>query len=1063
VRNTRTAAAFLSQFVLLSLATAVATAQTAGSGTINGTITDPSGAAIPAAGVVVHNADTGSDRAIQSNDSGVYSAPFLQPGNYDITVSKAGFTKVDRKGITVEVGRTLTIDFKMTVQTGTETVTVTSEAPVVDAEKTDVSQEVSQTMVQDLPLVGRRWESFVLLTPAVASDGALVSYRGLSGLYNSNSVDGANNNQSFFSEARGRSNATTGVPYIYSLDAIREFQVSSSNFSAEFGEAAGGVVNAVTKSGGNSMHGDLFYFLRYPSLNALDPVQKANHILTQTIHQQQQFGGSVGGALIKDKLFYFLNYDGSRRVFPVAYISTSTFPLPCPAQLSVAQCGAANGYLSGLLGAYARTGVNDIGFGKLDYQVNASNHVSLAFDLDDYHAPNGYSSSATYSNLSVTANGPIVLHERFLVGNWDSTPKSNMVNNLRFQWGMDNEIAGANSGGPSVGIASVMTYGMPNALPREAFPNERRWQQADTLSWTIGKHTVKFGVDVNQIHEVIANLFQGGGIYSYAGSATAAFQNWALDVFGINTGDGNTGRHYNSFVQVTDPITHLGKDEWWENDFGGFIEDSWKIKSNLTLNYGIRYEVQLTPQPPRPNTLSPFNAAWTSHINEDTNNFGPRIGIAYNPMKDTVVRLGYGMFYGKTTNSTFYAYRVENGIYQQTFNCGSPAACPGLAFPNILFTPPGPTPAAPFPGALTPVVTPISLPLSTQLVRGMTRDFVNPLVHEGDLTLERQLPGNMSLSAGWLFSRGLHLPVFVDTNLGPAVGTKSYAVLNSSGGLANTVTVPWYPAGDRIDTSTGDVLTGYSVANSWYNAMVLSLRRPMSHGVEFLVNYTFSKSTDDGEVAGANGTFNGTDWPLDPHNQKRENSLSDLYQKHRFTGSVIYTPLNFHKLSNRAEKAILDGWAFSLVMTKFTAAPVFAQISGFPGGGVDYGVTGGEVTNTGGSTGGRPPMYGRNVILGHGLTDVDFRITRDFALTEKYHLQFLGEAFNIFNHTNITAVNGTAFNYAAAGSATCPASVGGGTNGCLIPNATFYAPTASNSSNGLYGARQLQISAKFIF
>ena len=636
-----------------------------------------------------------------------------------------------------------------------------------------------------------------------------------------------------------------------------------------------------------------------------------------------------------------------------------------------------------------------------------------------------------------------------------------MVNNFRFQWGMDNEIAGANSGGPSVSVASVMTYGMPNALPRPAFPNEHRWQEADTLSWTVGKHTVKFGVDVNQIHEKIANLFQGGGIYSYSGSAAAAFDNWALDVLGINAGDGLTGRHYASFVQVTDPITGIGKDDWWENDFGGFIEDSWKVSRNLTVNMGVRYELQLTPQPPRPNTLNPLDAVWTSHINEDTNNFGPRIGLAWNPMKNTVVRVGYGMFYAKTTNSTFYAYRVENGIFQQTFNW--PTGTPGLTFPNVLFTPPGPPLASPFPGALTPTVTPFSLPLSTQLVRGLTRDFVNPLVHEGDLTIERELPGNMSLSAGWLFSRGLHLPVFVDTNLGPAIGTKNYALLQPNGTLAQTVTVPWYPAGDRINNSTGDILTGYSVVNSWYNALVLSLHRPMSHGLEALFNFTWSKSIDDGAVAGSNGTFNGTDPPLNPQNQKQENSLSDNNQTARFTASVIYAPQFFHKLSNKAEKAVLDGWTFSLVTTAFTGLPVFATISGFPSGGVDYGVTGGEVTNTGGSTGGRPPQVGRNVYIGPGVVDFDVRIARDFALREKLHLQILGEAFNLFNHTNITSVNGTAFNYTAVGSGVCTTALGAGTNGCLVPNGQFMAPTATTSANGLYGARQLQFSAKIVF
>jgi hypothetical protein len=228
---------------------------------------------------------------------------------------------VERKGIILEVGHTLSIDFTLAIETGTQTITVTTETPIVDTDKTEVSQEVTQDLVENLPIVGRRWDNFVLLTPGVTTDGGLVSYRGISGLYNNNSVDGANNNRAFFSEARGRST----VPYTYSIDSIEEFQVSSSDYRAEFGQAAGGVVNAVTKSGANALHGDLFYFLRYPSLNALDPVNKAAGIFTQGVHQQQQFGGSGGGPAVKDKLFYFFTYDGSRKVFPVSYTRTA-FP-----------------------------------------------------------------------------------------------------------------------------------------------------------------------------------------------------------------------------------------------------------------------------------------------------------------------------------------------------------------------------------------------------------------------------------------------------------------------------------------------------------------------------------------------------------------------------------------------------------------------------------------------------------------------------------------------------------------------------------------------------------------
>jgi hypothetical protein len=339
---------------------------------------------------------------------------------------------------------------------------------------------------------------------------------------------------------------------------------------------------------------------------------------------------------------------------------------------------------------------------------------------------------------------------------------------------------------------------------------------------------------------------------------------------------------------------------------------------------------------------------------------------------------------------------------------------------------------------------------------------VNPLVHEGDLTLEHQLPGNMSVSAAWLFSRGLHLPAFVDANLAPATTTHTYAVENASGAVAQTITLPWYT--QRIDTSTGDILTGYSVVNSWYNALVLSFRRPMSHGFEALVNYTFSKSTDDGAVAGANGTFNGTDYTVDPKNQKAENSVSDLYQKNRFTASLVYAPQMFHKLSNGIARHTLDGWLFSSTMTIASPLPVFALINGFPSGGADYGLTGGTVTNTGGSTGGRPPQVGRNNYFGKTqIRDVDFRVMRDFPLLkEKAHFQIIGEAFNLFNHTIISSVNGTAFNYVAssATSASCPSAL---YNGCITPSPTFLAPTSSSSTNGLYGARQLQFSAKFIF
>ena len=1025
--------------------------QTAATGNITGTIKDPHGLIVQGASVQIRDIDTGIDRTLVSNDAGMYAASFLQPGHYEVSGSKTGFSEVIRKGLTLQVGQTMTVDVALPLETLQGTVTVTGQATLIDPEKTEQSEVVSQTLVNNLPIAGRRWDNFVLLTPAVTNDGGsgLVSYRGISGLYNNNSVDGANNNQAFFSEARGR----TTVPYVYSLDSIQEFQVSASNYSAEFGQSAGGVVNAITKSGTNDTHGDLFYFLRYPTFNALDPVNKAAGILTQPVHQQQQFGGSIGGHLIKDKLFYFATYDGSRRVFPISYTTTAPLPLACPLQVTPAQCAAANSFIRSLLGAYPRTANQDVYLGKLDYQLNARNHFSASFDFDDFKAPNDYTTSFTSVNNSVSANGTAITHERIFVATWNSTISNSSVNELRFQWARDLEQISSNAPGPSVTISNVTGYGEPNALPRPAFPDEHRMQFTDIVSTNQGRHTLKIGTDVNFIHELLINLFQGGGIYSYAGSAQQAFGNWAADVYGINLGDGKTGKHYTLFTQVTDPITGVGRDDFNDNDLALFIEDSWKPRANLTLNFGARYDLQAVPQPPIPNYATPLLTQLTAKINTDTNNFAPRIGIAYQMNDKTVIRAGYGMFYAKTSNSTAYAIRVENGVYQQQFNCGPTASC-GPIFPNVIFTPPGPGVRAPFVGALTPQVINTNPPLGVLTTHGLEKDFVNPLVHEGELTIERQLPGGFSISGSYLFSRGLHLPVFVDANVAPATASRSYDITSASGVTASTITEPFYT--QRLNPGTGVILTGASVVNSWYNGFVVTLRRQFSHGLELLANYTLSKSIDDGQVPGSFGTFYGTDVTLDPKNQKYENALSDLDQRHRFVGSAVYVP-PYEKIANRPVRLILGGFTFATIVTVATGQPVTGQISGFPTGGVDGGVTGGEVSNSGSATGGRIPQVGRNTFTGPSLHNVDFRIMRQFSLGERVKLQLLGEAFNIFNHTNINSVNTTAYNYTAAGSGAC----NGHVNGCLVPNPTFLAPTSS--TDNLYGARQLQVSGKITF
>jgi len=600
-----------------------------------------------------------------------------------------------------------------------------------------------------------------------------------------------------------------------------------------------------------------------------------------------------------------------------------------------------------------------------------------------------------------------------------------------------------------------MTYGENYALPRTAEPDEHRTQISDTISKVYGRHTFKAGVDINIIHEVMINLYNGTGQYTYSGTAQTAFNNWVVDALGINLGDGLTGRHYSTFVQVDDPITHVGKDDFYNNDYAGFFEDSWKATSRLTLNLGLRYDVSTIPQPPMPNTLTSLTTLYTSTINIPKDQFAPRIGVAWQMTPKTVLRTGYGLFYAKTTNSTYYATRVENGVFQQTFNCTPTGAlgCPALTFPNVIWTPPGSAPAAPFAGALTPQVVAFTPPSATQVTRGMSPNWVNPRAHEGEVTLERELPGALSGSIAYVVSRGLHLPIFYDANLAPSTTTKSYDILSSSGQTTETYTVPFYTG--RINTNTGEVFVGSSDVNSWYNSMVITLRRPMRHGLEFTANYTWSKAIDGAQVAGSNGTFNGTDYPIDPYNRKLEYGLSDLDQRQRFVANGVWMP-SLRNLASRPARLILDGWAFSTIVTLSTGQPVTPYITGAPSP-LDGGVTGG--VSYAGATQGRAGWLARNAYEGPGFHDVDFRLGRQFALSERVKLSLQGEAFNLFNHTNISSVSTTAFSYLAAGSGACS----GHANACFIPYTSTPFLSATATSNLLWGPRQLQISGKLYF
>ncbi len=1010
------------------------------------------------------------------------------------------FAKFDQKDVNLTVGRTLAINATLAAASVATEVVVSSEPPVLDTEKTEVSQTISAQFISNLPVNGRRWDDFVLLTPNVVPDGGsgLVAFHGISGLYNQNFVDGANNNQMLFSEARGRA---SGAPYVYSVDAIKEFEAETSNYSAEFGQAAGGQVNAITRSGANATHGDLFYYLRYPSFNALDPYSKWNalynhgnpFLLTQPIHQQQQFGGSVGGPILKDKLFYFFTYDGFRRVGRVLYYTTNTVsltpsgpttstsvitPTQCPTTISSTQCTSAIQFIQQLAGVDieppSRFGKENIFFPRLDYDLNSKNHFFVNFNFANFDSTNGYSPNPAYPNSSVSTNGPTSYHERFIIANWTAALTNNSVNEVRFQWGRDLETAGANAAGPNVTLNNLEAYGMPNALPRLAEPDEHRYQITDVFSTQKGRHTLKFGGDVNIVHEVMINLFQGGGIYNYSGTPVQAFQNWAQDAFRGQAGDtaANQGTHYTTFVQTIDainPLTRAGGDDFYMHMYDGFAEDSWKARPNLVFNLGVRYDFQLTPSPAKPNTSSAIAAFYNTKIKNVADRVQPRLGFAWTPHPGTVVRGGYGIFSGLNQGSTYYAMRVENGVYQINYSFAGGAAAPVL-FPDVPFAVTGPalTSALHPTGGTAPSVTALNGGKLVPSFHGLSPNFVPPNAHEASLSVEQLLPGKFTLQIGYVGTRALHLPVFIDANLvgQKASAVRSYNIKDASGAVTSTFTTPFYLPGDRANTALGSLNTGFSSANSWYHSMATTIRRPFNNGLEMLLNYTWSKALDDDQVAGAFGTFFGGNPVLDPNNLKAEYGRSDLDVRNRFVGSVVYQPMFFK--DKKLAKYLVDGFVFAGTATEQTGFPIVASLSGFPAGGADGGVTGGVMSSgSGTATAGRPPQIARNSQPGPGTRNIDFRISRDFPIHENIHFQLTGEAFNLLNARLIASVNSTYSTYTAPNTTTCTgtAPAGASFGGCLSPfiSSTAAFGSASSTNNQIFGPRQLQISARLNF
>src|SRR5229473_5241983 len=455
--------------LLVVIFACAAFAQSTTDGAIGGTVLDSSGAAVPNAKVIVKNNGTNAEQTVMTDESGYFRVAKLTPAIYTVTISASGFADFKAEQVTVDVGRVTELSSKLSVASAGATVLVSSELPQINTTSSDFGPIVDQAAVSNLPINGGRWSDFALLTPGVVNNSSgfgLLSFRGISTLLNNNTVDGADNNQAFFSEERGR----TRAGYSSAKAAVEEFQVNTSNYSAEYGRAAGAVVNTVTKSGSNQFHGEAYFYDRDNDWGATNPFttilkQSSPGVFTpvpyKPVDVRKIWGGGIGGSILKDKLFFFFAFDRYTRNFPGTAIPSNPGPFfatpsastintlaqrlfatntPTAAQTAQAQTDYTNGSaaLLGELGPVPRKGEQTIFFPKIDWQINSKNHASFEVNRMRWGSPAGIQTQAT-NTFGIASFGNDYVRDTWGVAKLYTFFTSSLSNEMRFQYGRDFE------------------------------------------------------------------------------------------------------------------------------------------------------------------------------------------------------------------------------------------------------------------------------------------------------------------------------------------------------------------------------------------------------------------------------------------------------------------------------------------------------------------------------------------------------------------------------------------------------------------------------------------------